>query len=262
MNTILRFTMLLFTLGAISMQAQEKSVMLPKDKDVFFKKEYFTGSSYYQFRTNGTYRQINREHMFVKESDQGTWAQQQTGEITLVSAEHYRNIECPPLEVFMWHTQAITRLAPLTVSISNLLAKTSKDTFTSKEIENIERYGYQNVLSRVDVDHGVKTVTRPQLISLTRTISQFLSDPNKNHFHATPMQYKGVTFLLWKDSETPASRNLEDIQRQIAQQKDRSGVPQIYVQIDGQTFEKESGKTQQFIFHPELNNRIPHTQAK
>ena len=63
------------------------------------------------------------------------------------------------------------------------------------------------------------------------------------------MTYKGVTFLLWKDAETPVNRDLAEMKKMI----DKRDREMIYVAIDRKTFEDESGRTQEFIFHPEMN---------
>jgi hypothetical protein len=36
----------------------------------------------------------------------------------------------------------------------------------------------------------------------------------------------------------------------------------IFLEIDRKTFEKESGKTQEFIFFPEMNKRVRQKQEK
>lgn len=235
---------------------------MPKDDDVYFKSYFYTGSEYFQFSTNGTYRQVNREHMFVEESDHGTWSQAKSGELTLMSQEHYRNIECDPLSIFMWHTQAIQRLPWVKEQINELLANSDAQTFTKEQIEGIEKYGYKNCLSRISVDFPVKRVPREKLGKLAMHIDQFLNDPQKNHFHATPMTYKGQTFLLWRDAQTPINRDLKRIREELDEQKSKSTPAYIFTRITAETFQKESGKTQEFIFYPEMNKCVPQPESQ
>ena len=156
-------------------RAPEAIFRLPKDRDIFFKSYSYTASEYVQFRANGSYRRIGREHMFVEEIDRGTWTQADSGEITLVSQKH-----------------------------------------------------------------------------------RYETDPEANPFHITPMTYKGVTFLLWKDSETPVHRDLAEIMRSIDKRERNQVIGYIYQMIDRKTFEDESGRTQEFLFYPEMNPPRPH----
>ena len=62
--------------------AQDKPVLVHFKTDAFFRSYCYTGSSYLEFRKNGTYREIQREHMFVAVIDRGKWSQAESGEIT------------------------------------------------------------------------------------------------------------------------------------------------------------------------------------
>jgi hypothetical protein len=82
----------------------------------------------------------------------------------------------------------------------------------------------------------------------------FTNRTDNHHFHVIPKRYKGFTFLLWQDAETPLNRNLAEIQESIdrLKAKDRT-LPLVYVAIDRKTFDDEANRTQDFIFYPELN---------
>ena len=242
--------------GAVAAHAEDPAVlMFQDDADTFFKNYYYTGSEYFQFSTNGTYRQVAREHMFVEESDHGTWSQDNEGRLTLVSHEHYRDIECEPLSIFMWYTQAVTRLPWVRKEIDGMLRRSDEATFITTEIEAIEKYGYENCLSRVSVDFDVKHVPREKLEGLARRIDIFLNDEERHHFHATPMIYKDFTFLLWEDAQTPINRDLERIVETIDQQT-KGNPAHIFIGIDGKTFQDESGKTQEFLYYPEMTEKV------
>ncbi len=73
--------------------------------------------------------------------------------------------------------------------------------------------------------------------------------------HVTPMTYRRVTFLVWKDTEMEMNRDPIAIKQAIDQRKGKEPVGYAYVEIDRKTFEYESGTTQEFIFYPEMNKR-------
>ena len=254
---------LLLLLMGISANAEEPVIFrMPKDEEVYFKSYFYTGSEYFQFSTNRAYRKVNREHMFVEDSDHGTWSQADSGEMTLVSLEHYRNIECEPLSIFMWYTQAIERLPWVRLQVEKLLADSDQQTFPKEQIEGIEKYGYENCLSRVSVDFRTKQVPRQKLKELAVQIGQFVGDHDKHHFHTTPMTYKGHTFLLWRDAQTPINRDLPKMTQDLDKLDAGQFPAYIFTRITGETFQKESGRTQEFIFHPEMNKCIPQPESK
>jgi len=48
----------------------------------------------------------------------------------------------------------------------------------------------------------------------------------------------------------------------LYKQKPESSPAFIFTRINADTFQKESGKTQEFIFYPEMNKCIPETENK
>ena len=130
--------------------------------------------------------------------------------------------------------------------------------FTFEEIQTIP-------ISKDTPSIWPKDIRRPTVrqyvASLVPAIDRFLKDPKKNHLHGTPTTYKGTTFLSWKDGESYFSS--EFIQRQIdARLKDHYALTHIYKRIDRETFERDSRKTQEFIFYPEMNKLIRQPQEK
>ena len=249
-STVLFAAGLLFS---ACVEADKRVYRIPSGQNVYFRSDHIVGKSYLCLRRDGTYQRIAREHMFVKESDRGKWSQADGGELTLVSEQHYRNVEAPPLSIFMWYPEAAQRLPFLKMSLERLLFEKRSD-FRASEIEEIEKYGYENCLSRISVDFPVEKVTRRQLKALLTQIDLFLGDDQKNHFHAVPMQYESATFLVWRDAEIPPNRNLENIKKQINSiEKDGDNPVFIYCEIDRETFEREAKTTQDFIFYPEMN---------
>jgi hypothetical protein len=241
----------------IPMIAEETVFRMPTGRDTCFKSYSYTNSAYIQFCADGTYRQINREHMFVEESDRGKWCQEESGEITLISKDHYRSVECGPLRVFVWFTRNAEALPKVKAKVAQLLAQSASETFTKTQIERIGRYEYDNCNCHVSVEFPAKTISRKQLQALVKAIDDYLGDPKKNEFHVTPMVYDGVTFLLWKDAKTPINRDLNGITKDIGRLKPGVLPPYIYTKIDKDVFEKESRQTQEFIFFPEMNRSAP-----
>jgi hypothetical protein len=244
----------------VAAQATERGLSLSTTEDSFFKEEVFTGSSYVHFRTNGTYSRIAREHLFVEESDRGTWTQDSTGWITMKSTMHYRNIEAPPLAIWTWHTNVAVLLPRIHATISGLLRTNNSAHFTSEFVgERLVRLPSRgtNFYSPIAVDFEAKQISRSQLTSLLQAIETFTNRTDNHHFHVAPMKYKKITFLLWRDEETRLNRNLQEIRNSIDQLRMQEGkkevLPLIYTSIDKETFSDEAGRTHEFIFHPEMN---------
>jgi len=240
----------------LGIEANEETFHIPSDSGVYFRSFHIAGSIYLHLRQDGTYQRIAREHMFVEQDDNGKWFQTDTGELTLISERHYRDIEAHPLSIFMWYPKAADRLPFLKSSIKKLLSG-NRTIFNAKEIEEIEKYGYENCLSRISVDDSIAKVTQKQLETLLAKINLFLEDKQKNYFHAIPMQYKSITFLLWKDFGIPLNRNLIEIKERIdTLEKDEEHPLYVYCEIDQETFKKEAHTTQEFIFYPEMTDKV------
>jgi len=106
-----------------------------------------------------------------------------------------------------------------------------------------------------EIDHGAWVQGSAGEITLFSQEHKYPGDPETNPFHITPFAYRGTVFLLWKDSETPVNRDLTEIKKTIDARTGSRQAAYVYVAIDRKTFENESGRTQDFIFHPELNKR-------
>ena len=111
--------------------------------------------------------------------------------------------------------------------------------------------------SPISVDFEAKQMSRSQLSALLQAIVVFTNRTDNCDFHVAPMKYRDVTFLLWSDAETPLNRSLQEIKDSIDQLKKEIGKrqvqPLVYTSIDKETFDDEAERTQEFIFHPELN---------
>lgn len=193
--------------------------------------------------------------MFVEESDTGEWFQDDNGQVTLISEKHLKDIEAEPLRISMWWPENVKKIPFVKNRLKELLQE-KRDSFTSEEIENIEKYGYENSLSRISVTFPIKVITRNQLEDLYAKIEEFENDEKKNYFIVTPLSFKKTTFLLLKNFGIPLCRDLDRIKEEINNLKDESPLVYIYQAVDTQTFEKESETTQEFIFYPEMTEKV------
>ncbi len=291
MINILSF--IFFILISFPAFAEEPTVFqMPKNENIYFKSYSYTFSEYFQFNANGTYRKITREHMYVDESDHGTWRQDKSGELILTSQEHYRNIECASLCIGIWNAEGIKRLPLVKEYIKKLLDNSNVQAFTKEQIEARKLYGKKHInkmllakfneqeltkelideIENTDfehsnppliyVDYRVEIVPRSDLNDLIKQIDEFLNDSEKKDFHATPMNYKGQTFLLWKNAQTCSKQDLKETLAEIDKHNSETTLTHIYTKIKGDIFQKESETTQEFIFYPEMNTCIPQPEKR
>jgi len=195
--------------------------------------------------------------MFVEESDRGTWTRDSLGLVTMQSTMHYRNIEVGPLAIWTWHTNISEKLPQIHAVIGNLL-NTNKSLqfepdFIGERLVRLQSRG-TNLYSPISINDEAKQISRSQLSSLMRAIEVFTNRMDNQNFHVAPVEYKGFIFLLWQDAEIPLNRNLVEIKKSIDNLKEeRDTLPFVYVAIDKKTFDEEANRTQDFIFHPEMN---------
>jgi hypothetical protein len=238
-------------------QGSAASVFLSKKEDSFFKYDIVSASFYMHFRTNGTYRRIDREHMGVEEVDRGTWTQDSKGSITLRSAMHYRNIEAGPLQIWTWEMDVAPQLPQLHATVTNFLRTNHAEHFDSNFVTQrlvLIRGEGTTLYCPIYVTEGTKEVSRRQLASLLRAVEEFRHRTDNNHLHLTAMKYRGVTFLVWKDAEMPLNPPLAEIKKSIDRLKKEGGKAQflleVFQPIDKRTFTDESEGTQDFLFVP------------
>ena len=255
-----RVSVILWWCFCLASYGSDYAFTLSGKEDSFFKEEAFTGSAYVHFRTDGTYSRIDREHMFVEESDRGTWKQDPEGLVTMKSSMHYRNIEAGPLAVWTWHTNTAEKLPQVQAAITSFLRTNRSEHFDpdliAERLVLLPSRG-TNHYSPISVDSDTKQVTRGQLEFFLRAIESFTNQTDNHHFHVAPMRYKEITFLLWQDAGTPFNRSFPQIKKSIDSLKREPGndvvLPFFYTAIDKKTFADEAERTQDFIFHPDLN---------
>jgi hypothetical protein len=236
---------------SLSAFADGNAVLLSTKEDTCFKSAGPDSTYYIHFRANGTYSRIDREHMFVAEIDRGTWTQDSSsGWITMKSSMHSRNIEAGPLTLWTWHSDTVERLPQTHAAMKALLSTNNSPYFESRFIET-------NFCNPISTDFYTHQISRNELSDLLKAIELFESSSDTNHFHVAPVGYKGVNFLLWRGDGNSFDQDLSKIKKYIddwdENEARKGNLGMIYTVIDKKTFEEESGRGQDFIFYPQMN---------
>lgn len=240
---------ILTALTSLSAADGNDLIRLPENEDSYFCNNYLTGSEYYHFKPDGTYSRINREHMFVEEGDKGTWAQDKDGTITLSSQMRYRNIDMPPLMIYVMDKGRLDYLPEFKKKLAAYLDNITSETLTADETRNIERYGQNNCLSRIDVDYFVNTVKKDDLRKLLTKIDAYLADDKKNQFFLFPYSYKNYKFLAQDDKAAAVAKNMIDTI------KAGSRLAYVFTPISKEQFDRESKTTQEFLYYKNMNKK-------
>jgi hypothetical protein len=244
--------------------AEESFVIFSSEQDIYLKKNnLLVSSSYIHFLPNGTYRRINREHLFTKEIDNGIWDQDESGLITMISNLRIRDIECAPLSVLTWHQEELEKLPDLILKIKAFLKNNIKSSFEWAEIEQIgNEEGEPAIL--VDMAYVMdnmpdEKIPRESLKKLIYSIGEYLKSETRNHFYCVSWNYKGGMFLMLEDSVTSLPGGMDEVKK-VMDSLEGGEVPagSMYFGIKKAAFEKEVKTTQPFIFYPELNDDSQH----
>jgi hypothetical protein len=213
-------------------------------KDVFFMMDYRTGAEFVAFYANGTYRRIMREHMFVAHSDEGRWRQDSSGEILMCSSYRFRNLWHGEASIYLRGAEDLERLPGIRKEIEALVARSA-----SEEIQ------VEGVVDGVSALMG--KASKKDLEGLTRKIDAYLAAGDGNLFRARPGKYKQHVYLVmlsdgaWTQIDTEGIKKILDL-LEPGQLPDRH----LFYGINGTEFERESRKTQPFLYHPEMNERM------
>jgi hypothetical protein len=227
----------------------------------FFMAPSHTNAEFLALLNNGTYLQINREHMFVAIMDQGQWAQDSSGVIELRSSKHRREVRSGPLSVPVWSDDTGEHLDNVRTALQDFLCDSEKDELTPQEVLKIYQYPAMAspdfMLEGIQVDYRYKDmISRRQLEDLLAALDQYEKADDTNVFRVTPLEYRGVVFLEWS---TDSIMGLEmDRQEAIAmldsaREEGQSFPSFMSSNIDRETFLREAGITQPFTHYPEMN---------
>lgn len=244
--------------------------LLSKDHDNVFREEAFTSTSYFYFGKDGSYRQINREHMFVAEMDRGTWKQDATGVIELKSSIRMKKLKSGIFTVSPHNIDEFKARHSLEKDIRTFLEADERTSYSPYEIESAWMYSYTwslfhstKTFKAVHVDKGVERVTREQLVRLLDDWRAYLHDDTKNCFHFTPVRYDKYVLLASSDysfianAKTPEeAKKTATISVQVRKTRAESPPALVYVLVDSDSALQEMETNQPFIFHPEMNGKM------
>lgn len=243
----------------------EPPFMLPKDRDSIFQEQAFTSTSYFHFGKDGSYRQIDREHMFTAEMDRGTWKQEKTGEIELRSSIRMKELKKGPMRIEVRDIEELDALRPLEKDIEKFLATDKSDIWPREKIHYAWKYPYTWSLFKstrtadaVAVDPSAAKITRKQLVELLDAWRAYLKNDTKNRFHFTPVRYQKFILLASKDYPFLANAETPEEVKKTADTFHRSDTPEtppamVYVLVDSKSVLKEMKTKQPFIYYPQMN---------
>lgn len=256
-NRLLPKVAIVLLLLASHGMAVAEDVRLPRDRDTFFKHDGLTFSDFLQLRSDGSYRQIAREHLYTKEMDRGSWEQNDAGELILNSDLHFHNINSGQLFISMWHRDELKALPELKERIQTFLKSNHSLDFLAKDVERIKEaslsFDPKTKIGRITV-LGSKRVKRADLEGLLMGIDTFLSSDEKNLFAFVPLEYNRSIIFVEDDRAQLAMKVVAD---ELARPPHPSHHPDKhgYHEIDAARFHEEIKETQPFLFYPEMNKR-------
>ncbi len=215
---------------------------LPSGQALFFESNHGTGATFTEFRPDGTYRTVSREHMFVGESDAGRWRQRATGELLLCSEYEYRYISAPPLWIVVGSPERYASLRTMREALHQKLA-TRDATFVTKDLEAI---GVESD------DFGAARTPRAAVVRIAEEMDRYTASGDENLFRTWPRTYAGKLYI---DHDWTIPRAVMDAEwsyeahRDFDSQKAGLGL----LNIDKATFDASTVHRERFVFFPEMN---------
>jgi hypothetical protein len=220
-------------------RARTSVVHLPTDRASHFYANGLTWSDYIELKPDGTYREITQADVGVLPTKEGTWSQDQEGILTFVSKTRCADVISSPLEVSLVRSKRIAGLPKLKEAIQAFLSSNAAAQFAVPDREPLILIEGEYDLE-VEVNYLLQRqfVSRAELEQLIAAIDQFLSNPEQRNCQAIPMRYKDRVFLLWLNCNTPSSRSLTEICRDIDKAKPEDTVIHYDFMISEEDFEK------------------------
>jgi hypothetical protein len=223
--------------------------VFPKGESVYFFSDHLTGASLFEFRADGTFREISREHMFIAEWDAGSWSQQTNGEVLVCSRYRYSELGDASLHLSIGKAWEYARLPELQKDIASYLGAHADPMFPAELLEVDWPYGRTYGL----LGTWEEEFSRADLQAIHDGIPGYLE--RSNLFRFEPRECGGCVYLLggW-----PADGLEDDGPRQLlrdcAPKSGKCDVEYIPFRIDAERFAKEIGSRQPFVHFPEMND--------
>ncbi len=204
--------LVLVVLGALQGHADTGAVelvFLPADQNHYFIDAGPFSTSYLHLKRDGRYRCTTSEHVEIWERDRGTWSQGTDGVIRFVSEMRERDAAQGAMQVFAY----ICRKPEAAAALRAFLAAHSHDVFPTRQVTELRyRDSRENDgRSFIDVRFYNETVPRSDLEELLAQMEAYPTDPTTNVLRATPLRYKGVTFLHMHDGGLGLRNRVADV---------------------------------------------------
>lgn len=241
--------LILIITAASGFSSDSRVVRLDDAKLHHFRLDGGTGNHYSVFRPDGTYSFIDREHMFVEESDRGTWKQDKGGTVTVTSEVIKEDIDAGAFVISYMRASARDRLTTLAATLRRILAENTETTMTPKRLQDLMRLPNGKYLSFVTAKPANREqVTREDLQRLLETAEKAKLVPAIQTM--VPRELDGVVFLEIGEPRRLQwfGMELDACEKYIREAKDKSRPFLTNVEIPQQTFDSESSRTQEFRY--------------
>jgi hypothetical protein len=264
MKTKLSVFTLLLWVGAPStaLPADVIAVEFSAGRDYFFRSDHLTSADYLQLAKDGTYSEVDVEHMFTQLSDRGSWSSQ-GNRLILVSDIAVRSIETSHYTVHVFDRCGVELLPQLKKKIAALKSKVADGRVTADQVERLEiRRKAKPPLRRcgpsVSMDPGFKFdvgfADAVSLDILNAAIDGYLDDrENQNRFVYDQFSYENHNFLA---TAAPGQRAVETTPASFKEAVDReSGWTPSFalIEIDKATYDRGVTCTYAFKVIKEMN---------
>jgi len=219
-----------------------KPHVLAADEAAYFMGDNYTSASFLELRSDGTFRSIDREHMFIGEGDAGRWAQTDNGTLFLCSEHRFQPLWSGDAHVFV-DAESFPALPALREDVATLLATHDAGSFSEDTLKKALAPRSRELLG------ASKEATRADLEALLRQIDAYVGGGLANLERLQVREHRGIVYLLSDEPWMPEEGEL------VAQLDTAPGQrpPYVLFRIDAQAFARETGTTQPFLYHPEMN---------
>jgi hypothetical protein len=167
--------------------------MFPTGESVYFFEDHVMGATLYEFKVDGTYREIAREHMFIAEMDAGRWMQRDDGELLKCSNHRYQELESHRLYIYMTTATKYERLPALREDITTLLRTRRSKRFPGKMLSRGE-WPFPRSAGLLATDE--KKVGRDDLQFIADEIPRYIERGEGNLFRSRPWSCGGCVYLF------------------------------------------------------------------
>lgn len=235
---------------------------LPPAKDAFFAANNYTSTTLLHLRSDGTFAEYDREHMFIAVSDEGRWRQVGTGGIELCSHYRFEEVRGGGLTVYVGPNEA-AGLPRLAAAIEDRLSATpgTGDLAPRQLMPVVVRWWRSADAYRPPPPGGLapdvmserKRVSRKDLRALVAAIREYVGGRRGNLSSFATRRYGDLVWLSHNGS--PLGR---EIVQQYGEHTEGPFLPgTVNVAVNAETFASLLGTRQSFVHYPEMNIRIP-----